>query len=200
MNNYSTGNTKKEFYIWIDINNPVIFNNFNVGSLNSASVFPENDNLSFLPNPRAGGFVSLFHANLIWKYRTEYNLELSRGYYYKIYPSRLEAIYLLPSYQEAVKYKQKHQEHIKDRLLKKVFSVDDYIYSTHDTGWIDFCHRIGMMDQETQNNVYKSYWQGIRVCDCQLQSQGKPWTSDPVIEILFLGRVDFYNNKLIDDK
>jgi hypothetical protein len=200
MNNLYKGDATKEFYVWIDTSNLVVFNNFKVGSLFSVPVFPDIDNLSFIPNEKAKGFISLFQTNLIWRYRTEYNFEMSRRYYFKNYPSRLEAIYLLPSHKEAIKYRDTHIDHVGDRFLKKVRTVGEYTYSVHDTSWVDFSHRLGMLDHDTIHNVCKSYWNGIYVKDCQLESRGKSWTQKPIIEILYLGRVDFYNKKLSDDK
>ena len=41
-----------------------------------------------------------------------------------------------------------------------------------------------MIDPESLDAVGRSYWQGVSVRDCQLQSMGKPWTQERVSRVL----------------
>lgn len=52
------------------------------------------------------------------------------------------------------------------------------------------------MDRDTLEFVGRAYWSGERVVDHPLMSMGKPWTEDPIPEVLFLGRVDFNDKSL----
>ncbi len=52
------------------------------------------------------------------------------------------------------------------------------------------------MAPEDTNNSCKSYWQGINVEQRELQSIGNRWTESLILEILFLGRIEFYDRNL----
>ena len=51
----------------------------------------------------------------------------------------------------------------------------------------DFLRLSGWKDLQTLDNVSKAYWGGYLVRDNQLQSLGKVWTEEPIIEVLYLG-------------
>jgi hypothetical protein len=105
----------------------------------------------------------------------------------------LHSIFLLESEDEANNYTIKHPKHVGDRILKRVKTVGPYTYSIHDSSWVNFLRLPHSVDVDSINNISKSYWTGIRVEQCELMSFGKPWTELPVSEILYIGRVDFYD-------
>ena len=150
----------------------------------------------FIPNPKCQGFVGVFQNNILRQYIAEYNLELSRQASFAQFPSRLHSIFLFETESEAHKYRDRHPWHVENRKLKKVKTVGPYCYSCHDSSWVDFL-RIGLsMDAQTIDNVSRSYWSGERVERAQLVAIGKPWTQPAIIEVLFLGRIDFYDRDL----
>lgn len=191
MRNLSTDHERKEFFVWINLNDIMIKTNYEVGEFFSIPENNKKDNLMFLPNPNYGGFVSPFQGNLLRNYLAEYNLEISRRSYYSSYPSRLNALFLFEQEYEAKRYSLLNPDHIANRDLKKVISKNKYILSKHDANWIDFLRLPHSMDQETIHNVCKSYWEGEVVKDCNLVSLGKQWSKEPLFEILYQGNVSF---------
>jgi len=188
-----------DFYIWVDTENWLVkyhlqhINQFFSGGL----VGEKNTNLMFIPNPEfKGRDVSVFHQGLLWNYLPEYNLELSRLKDFTEYPSRLNALYLFPTEENAQKYAQLHPEHISGRVMMKCKSKGSCLYSIHDLGWIDFLRNSLMIDDKSMDNIAKSYWSGVKVIDCKLESLGKPWTQEPITEVLLIGVVEFYNHSI----
>ncbi len=86
--------------------------------------------------------------------------------------------------------------HVGNRLLRQARSVGPYAYSTHDSSWVDFLRLNHSCDDETIHQVAQAYWRGVNVEDCELKSFGKPWAQSPIIEVLYLGRIDFYDRSL----
>jgi hypothetical protein len=153
-------------------------------------------NLMFIPNPEFEGDLTPFQFGIMREYMAEYNLELGRERYFPHYPSRLNAIYLFESEDEAQKYKNLHLSHVGDIILKKVRSVTSCIYSVHDCSWVDFLRLTHSVDPESVDNVSKAYWSGKRVQDNKLSSLGESWSQDAIFEVLFLGRIEFYDRSL----
>jgi len=150
----------------------------------------------FLPNPEFKTFISPFQNNLLRNYIAEYNLELSRQRDFGKYPCRLHAIFLLANAEEAQKYAARHSDHVGSRLLKRCTTVGPYRYSIHDSAWVNFLRRGHSMDQETLDLVCRGYWSGERAADHRLQSMGQEWMEDAILEVLFLGRIDFHDKSL----
>lgn len=98
----------------------------------------------FLPNPSSRTFVSPFQNNLLRAYMAEFNLEMSRERSFSEYPSRLHAIFLLDSEEEAEKYAKHHPEHVSKRVLKQARTAGSYTFSRHDASWVDFFRRTGI--------------------------------------------------------
>jgi len=121
----------------------------------------------------------------------EYGLEIERRKSFTDFPSRLESIFLFDTEQEAINYSERHPDHVGSRLLKVAKSPGKYIYSTHDSSWIDFIRINHSVDLPTFELLSRSYWEGKNAKDFQLESFDKPWTLNPIREILFLGRIDF---------
>lgn len=157
--------------------------------------------LQFVQNPLAKpSAISSFHSNVIRNYRTEYNLELFRHAKFTQYPSRLWALYLLGSKNDAYAYRAAHPDHTRNRVLKRCVTVGAYSYSTHDAAWIDFLRLHHSIDEETFSRCAHEYWSGGRADAGEFMSRGKPWTAQSATEVLLYGRVDFPNkNPSISD-
>ncbi len=196
MNNLKTAGEERDFFVWVDPSNWLI--QHQVGLIGSFTSVPNGaeETLMFLPNPRFQTFISSFQNNLLRDYMTEYNLEVTRKASFPEYPFRLKAVFLFGSESEAQEYKEHNIWHVGKRILKRVKTVGTYKYSVHDSGWVDFM-RIGhSMDENTIQSVTHSYWKGMFVKGAGLISMGRAWSEDPIMEVLFLGRVDFYDKKL----
>jgi hypothetical protein len=183
----------KIFYVWINPNDFIA--NHNSEAIRAFLSVPQsstNDNLMFIPNPNfKGGFVSPFQANLLGNYMAEYNLELHRNWYFNSYPSRLNAIFLFESQDDANNYRKRNFDHVGNRELKTAKSVGNYVCSRHDSSWIDFLRLPGWKDRETIFKACNAYWEGKRVIDCSLEHFGERWAEDPIMEILFYGTISF---------
>lgn len=198
MNNLIQDNKQKDFWVWIDPSNGFVRHSVEVlGRFSSNLDFEENEsNLMFIPNPKFKGSVSPFQHSMTNYYLADYHLEINREHYFKDHPSRLNSIFLLPSEEEAQKYKRHHMDHVANRILKKVKTIGNYQYSCHDSSWIDFMRLSDSLDDETIENITNSYWNGVNVSDCELKAKGNSWNQEPIIEVLYLGQVEFYDKKL----
>jgi len=150
----------------------------------------------FIPNPDFKADITPFQFNIMREYIAEYNLELSREVHFSQYPSRLNAIYLFDNEEEAFKYKMRNMYHVGDRFLKKGHSVGSCTFSKHDSSWVDFMRLLHSVEKESLDNIGKSYWLGNCVEDCKLLSLGEPWSKPPITEVLFIGRIEFYDRNL----
>lgn len=193
-----TADKTQDFFIWIDPSNFLVKHQIQtVGSFFSGGNLEKREtNLMFIPNPKFKGDIAPFQFNLMNKYITEYNMELCREQFFLLYPSRLNAIFLFKTEDEAKKYGDRHKNHVCGRLLRKVKSSGLCIYSEHDSSWVDFMRLGHCMDNNSINDCCKSYWQGIKVEDSELQSMGQNWSQSPIIEVLFCERIEFYNRTL----
>ena len=198
MKNLYQSNEEKDFFVWVNPKQFLVCHQIEkIGSFFSGgNLEPRETNLMFIPNPKFKGDITPFQTNIMQKYITEYQFELCRDAYFKSYPSRLNAIFIFHSEKEAMKYKKRHIRQVQDRILKKTKAIGTYIYSQHDSSWTDFLRLGHCMALEDTNNCCKSYWQGINVEQCELQSIGKPWSVSPITETLFLGRIEFYDRNL----
>lgn len=196
MENLVVSEKHVELYVWVDPNNFMANWNLNiVGTFTSTPDNIDSDNLMFIPNPGFNGFVSPFQGNLLWSYLAEYNLELCRREYFKNYPSRLRAIFLFETKEEAFKYRERNPWHVGKRELKAVKTVNKYYFSRHDCSWIDFLRLPYGKEEETISLACSSYWKGETVKQCRLLHGDKPWSEAPIFEVLLIGRVDLVNNK-----
>lgn len=196
--NLFIGDTPRDFWVWVNPSSWHVRHQVTVvGCFSSAgSVERGESNLPFVPNPNFAGDISPFSVGITHQYQAEYNFEINREHYFPSYPSRLNVIYLLESEKEAIAYKERHIDHVHGRVLKRVRTVGMYAYSIHDSGWVDFLRQPHSCDEETIHEVAQAYWRGVNVADCQLRSRGLPWTQPPIMEALYLGRVDFYDRTL----
>jgi hypothetical protein len=189
-----------DFWVWVNPENWLVRHQISiVGGFFSGGLMPSDkkSNLMFTPNPDFEGDITPFQHGIMREYMAEYNLEKGREFHnFKSYPSRLNAIYLFDSEEEANKYKVRHTNHVDGRILKKAKSVNPCVYSKHDSSWVDFLRLTHSVDAETVSFVSRAYWTGVNVKDCQLFSMGEPWPQDPIIEVLFIGRIEFYDRRL----
>lgn len=197
MGNLLASAETRDFYVYVDPRDWLIRHQVGrVGSFTSTPSDPSAPTLMFLPSPEFKTFISPFQNNLLRNYVAEYNLELSRQKHFAQHPCRLQAIFLLDSAEEAKKYADRHPDHVGKRILKRCTTVGPYVSSIHDSAWVNFL-RIGhSMDQDTLDFVGRAYWCGEHVANHQLMSMGQPWTEEPILEVLFLGRVDFHDKSL----
>ncbi|WP_432799903.1 hypothetical protein [Poriferisphaera sp. WC338] len=156
----------------------------------------KDQNLLFVPNPDFDpGFVTPFHSSQIKSYLSEYQLEKFREQKYSHYPSRLQALYLLSSEKIAYEYYGYSEDHVGDRVLKRVYTVGEYIFSTHDSSWINFLRLPHSITNETYERVSQEYWSGGRVEDCSFDSMGQSWERPSIQEVLYTGCVKFYDEE-----
>ena len=196
--NIHTSTDKRDFFVFVNPENWSVQHNIKLtGCFTSTPQFkPIKSPLIFFPNPEFEGAISPFQNGMLLNYIADYNLEIHRADRYAQYPSRLNALFLLGSREDAENYRQAHPEHTRGRILKKCVTNSSYLYSTHDAAWVDFM-RIGhSMDDETIRLVTSSYWSGERAQEGMAESMGKPWIPKSVQEVLFLGRVDFTDRDL----
>ncbi len=196
--NLHLGESPTDFWVWVNpsswhVRHQIAFTGC---FISAGSIDRGESNLPFIPNPKFKGDVSPFSIGVTHHYTAEYNFEINREQYFIEYPSRLNAIYLLRSEAEAMEYKERHMGHVGGRVLKKVHSVGAYAYSEHDSSWVDFLRVNHSCDDQTIHAVTQAYWRGINVSDCSLSSMGKPWTKSPIIEVLYLGCINFYDRTL----
>jgi len=191
-------NESIDFWVWINPEHLLTkLNVENTGRIFSGGLVAKGkSNLMFIPNPEFGGDISLFNMGINNNYNVEYILETFRLRSCPDHPSRLMALFLFFSKEEAEIYQQTHEDHVKNRNLKKCHSCGKVTYSIHDSAWIDFMRGWGMKDDFTINNCCNSYWRGINVKDCKLSQFGEPWSQEPAREVLLLGQVEFYNRNL----
>lgn len=123
------------------------------------------DYLPFTENQKINlGLISLFSNSITSKYRTEYNCELSRKYDFPTYPSRLSSCYAFGDYETCKFVSQKYNWDInsvrKFKLLphpyNKVAKVNMEIVSLE-----RYANTISTLDIQTQDRIWKSYWNGI---------------------------------------
>lgn len=194
MNNLFSGFNKVNFWVWVDPEYWLAKHNLQITHqlFSGGLVGNLKTNLPFIENPEfKERDMSVFQYKITNHYRIEHDLELHRIEHFENYPSRLNALYLFTSKEEAEKYQTIHPDHISKRELLACQSKGNYYYSLHDLSWIDFLRIEGMVDKQSFHNIAHSYWNGINVEDCKLQSRGKVWTQDPIREVLFIGAVEF---------
>jgi hypothetical protein len=190
-----------DFFVWVNPNDFMVRHNaglvgsFSGGPLDQSSDGPES--LLFIqnPNPRPSA-LSPFHLGVVSYYLVEHWLEQYRWANCRVLPSRLHALFLLPTRIEAERYASIHPEHVRERVLKRVRSVGGWKTSKHDASWIDFLRLRHSKDQETIDFCTQRYWDGARAEDAKFISCGTPWKAESATEVLFYGRVDFVNRDL----
>ena len=193
--NLVANDTPRDFFVWVHPEDKIARHNIReVGSFQSVDriiAARSTDALPFIHNPEFKGAVAPFTRNRLHDYVVEYNLEMARSYWFPDYPSRLQAVFLFPSEEEATAYSERHRWHVGERILKAARSKGPYVLSTHDLSWIDYL-RGSILADSLGRDCCRSYWSGESAYDYQLFSMGDPWPQhEPIQEVLFLGTVEF---------
>lgn len=166
------------FYVFVDMNNVMTKHNLEVTKGFSSGAFGQLgfddfvnkylkgtiDYLPFTPNPNTDvQIVSAFYNNITSEYRTEYNCELYRRYNFPKYPSRLSAFYAFGDYKTCLEVSKKYHW---DILTVKKFKLDPSPFNRVAKVNMEivslerYANRVSMLDQDTQNIIWQSYWTG----------------------------------------
>lgn len=196
--NLNISSEQREFYVFVNPNDFLVKQNIGViGSISSTFQFNQNSSsFMFLPNPEYQDVISPFQNGMLVNYMADYNLEIHRADRYTHYPSRLKAVFLLNSLEDAKKYKANHPYHVDDRILKKCITKGKYACSMHDAAWVDFLRLPHSLDDQTIFDITSSYWEGVEAKNGMATSFGKPWCPKSVQEVLFIGQLEFQNKDL----
>ncbi len=193
MHNLFHGTESQNFHVWINPDNWLVKHQlqqsgeFFSGKINGGS------NLLFIPNPDFHGETTPFQMNIMNKYAVEYNFEVFRERHFNRLPSRLSSIFLLPDKEHALRYHDRHLDHVNGRVLRQVFSKGEYTYSVHDSSWVDFMREGNFTDTSLIETINQYYWQGISVDEVNnKQLSALPnWHDNPIPEVLYIGRISF---------
>ena len=196
--NLVASNEQRDFFVWVNPQTFLIRANVTAtGQFSSAELIDPDESLPFVRNDKFGGLVTPFLQNVTHNYGVEFNLEMTRRREFPRYPCRLMAVYLLDDKAAARKYADRHPEHVGNRVLQKVKTVGGYTYSMHDSGWIDYLRIPHFWRPERVEAVCRDYWTGRQVRQYKLTSFGKPWTAEPLVEVLYDGTVEFYDRSFV---
>jgi hypothetical protein len=191
-----TSSDSREFFVWVNPEDWLVQNNAGLVGIFACGPIPglEDDasKIMFVPNPDFLAPLSPFQWGMLSHYIADYNLELSRQHYFSGYPSRLDACFLVESAAAGHKYAAAQPEHVKRRTLKRLVTEGSYVYSTHDSGWVDFLRLRGSIDAETINAAARHYWRGDPAIG-SFTLLGVEYAFRSAREVLFYGRVRFTN-------
>lgn len=199
MTNLFVSDEEREFFVWVDPSSRLVEHNMRfTGSF--VAIGNEGEKIPFIPNPNwSMGMISPFQLGITRNYIVEHNLEINRERRYADYPSRLEAMYLLNSVNDARRYAENNSNHISGRVLKRAITVGKYKYSIHDSAWINFLRMDHSISDEDIGKISDCYWENVLIEGCELKSHGQPYSAKSFAEVLFLGRIDFSNRGLKED-
>jgi hypothetical protein len=176
------------FWVWVDPDSPTLKQRLerrapgDPGSFGSAAGLDAREAvLPFVHNPAFSGELSPFALNVLHEYAAEYALELHRARHCAHCPSRLCAIFLLRSHDEAVAYGDRHARQVDRRVLVPVQTVGGWRASVHDSRWIDRLRAHRGLGPREADRIAGHYWRGD-ACDGH---------GPPVYEVLLLGRIAF---------
>jgi len=192
MQNLIESDDTRDFYVYVDPHCPHVKS----GGFATDSKTPAVDALMFMPNPNFSATASPFQNNLVRNYMAEYQLETARKKSFPHYPPRLQGIFLLPTERAADDYSRRHPNHVRGRTLRRVRTSGTYVYSAHDSAWIDFLRLPTTHGDNTITNATAAYWMGEHACTHTLYYNDTPWVMEPITEILYLGAIEFYSNVL----
>ena len=196
--NLVVSDEQRDFLVWVDPQTFLVQANVTAtGQFSSAELIDPEQTLPFVRNDRFGGLVTPFLQNVTHSYGVEFNLEMMRRQEFSPYPSRLVAVFLFDGEVAARNYADRHPEHVGSRVLQRLRTVGGYKYSSHDSSWIDYLRIPHFWQPERVETVARDYWSGRSAMDYTLTSFGKPWTAEPLAEILYVGTVEFYDRSFV---
>ena len=200
----------QDFFVFVNFKNVVTEHNLRVTKTFTSGAFAQLhmidfakkyiantiDYLPFIPNPSPDvKILSIFNVGITSEYRTEYNAELSRKYNFPNYPSRLSAVYAFGDKETCRIVSNKYHWDINTvrrfRLnpnpLNKVVKVNMEIVSLE-----RHANSISMMNADTINNIWQSYWTGFGniVMELPIANGGrKEFHSEVIWEYLIEGQL-----------
>ena len=185
---------ERDFHVWINPQDFFVQASIKTrGQFSSAELINPEHTLPFVRDNEHGGLVSPFMKNVTQNYGVEFNLEQRRLAEFIDYPCRMVATFLFLDEETARRYADRNPVHVDNRLLQKVKTVGDYVYSIHDSSWIDYLRIPHFWTTERVEVVTRDYWRGTPAEDYTLTSFGQPWSKDALAEVLYLGTVEFYD-------
>ncbi len=197
------------FYVFVNMNDIVTKNNIEVANGYMSASFSELsirrpgflekflygniDYLPFNPNPNIDiGVISMFSKNITNSYRVEYDCELFRKANYPLLPSRLSAIYAFADYESCKRVSAKYRWdletvkrfRVEDIPLTRIVKVNMEIVSL-----ARYAHRISMINQETDDQIWRAYWSGNSEFSLELPAMDgrKVYPSGTIWEYLIEG-------------
>lgn len=188
-------------FFWVFLKRgPLQINQEQVGSIFSVKwgrlaepAFGEADGsfLLFAPNDAYQGALGPFQMGLLKPYWIEYNLELARQDRFADKPSRLSAIFVFETEQEARKAGARYGWSPTE--LRKVRPVGENLlcnFTKHDMEWISTARGSqGYLLGPEWDILADGYWSG-QAC-LGMVSCGRKIDSTPIWEILYDGRLEF---------
>jgi hypothetical protein len=174
----------RPFWVWADLREPLVRESLDRSGefLSVADVHERVAALPFVENPGFMGRLSPFGLNVVREYTVEYRLELKRLRQYLHYPSRLSAIFLFASEEDAWRYARAYPDRTRYRHLLALGTRGEYRWSWHDSAWIELM-RAEPEPPERLDEMADAYWRGEPVppsCRAGVES---------IREVLLLGRV-----------
>jgi hypothetical protein len=180
----------REFWLWADLEEPMVRQGL-AGSgrfVSACEVGSQQVVLPFIENPGFLGPLSPFGLNVVREYRAEYRLELARLRHFLDYPSRLSAIFLLNTQDDAWRYAEHHRQQTGSRRLLRAWCEGPCHCSEHDSRWIDVLRTADLPDA-ARNEMAHGYWQGDPVPPQALEAARLPRGADGLSEVLFVGEI-----------
>ena len=139
LGNRIASSEERDFYVWINPQDFFVQASIkSSGQFTSAELIDPDHTLPFVRDTEHGGLVSPFMKNVTHNYGVEFNLEHRRAAEFIDYPCRMVATFLFLDEETAQQYSDRNPDHVGNRLLQRVKSVGDYVYSVHDSSWIDY--------------------------------------------------------------
>jgi hypothetical protein len=188
--NLFKGFRSREFWLWADLDEPLVREGL-AGSgrfVSACEVGTQQVVLPFIENPGFLGPLSPFGLNVVREYQAEYRLELARLRRVLEYPSRLSAIFLLNTEDDAWRYAEFHAQQTRSRQLLRAWCEGTCHYSEHDSRWIDVL-RAADLPHAARNEMAHGYWQGDPVPSEVLARARLPRGPHGPSEVLFVGEI-----------
>lgn len=175
----TTEEVPKEFYVFVNTKDPIVKNNIEITECMFSAAFSQlslgNEgfirsyligNLDYLNYHPEGRFVSMYFAQPRTKqeWQLEHDCELYRKQNFPLYPSRLSACYAFGDYETCLHVSKKYgwdintvkkfrlEETIFNRVVKVNMEIVSLLRSYYLSDMIP--------NSQTQNNRWKSYWNG----------------------------------------
>lgn len=186
LSNLCVQDAPRPFWVWADMQEPLVREGLQQSGefLSAADVDERVAALPFVENPGFLGRLSPFGLNVVRDYAAEYRLELTRLRSFLPYPSRLGAIFVFSSEEDAWRYADTYPERTRGRHLLRVMSVGEVRWSWHDSGWIELL-RADPGPPQRLDDMTHAYWRGEPVFGHPLAGAA----AASIREVMLLGRI-----------